>query len=364
MSKVVVTAKMRRQPETDECYATARLRGMRSLLLRREFYERCLDERDLTSVCRELLQTGYASDLQAGALHGFTAGFVDEALRENMTRAYGKVLGFMDPRGRELLVTLLARWDVFNIKAILRGAHGHVAFEQVDDSFFPAGYLGEDELATLARLDDVGAAIDTLAMWRLPYAVPLRHAYPEYARSGDLVAMELALDRQYAAWAASRLAGEGQGVAVARRILGMQIDTANLVTVFRLLAVDADSAEAARHFLEGGLAVRLPLFLELAGLDDADAVLDRLRRTPYALALDEAAIRYLATASVSVFERALEELLVRAAFSASIRDSGGVGVAISYLYGKSNEITNVRIIAKGKAVGIPAERLREELILV
>jgi vacuolar-type H+-ATPase subunit C/Vma6 len=41
-----------------------------------------------------------------------------------------------------------------------------------------------------------------------------------------------------------------------------------------------------------------------------------------------------------------------------------VGVAIAYLFGKQNEVTNVRIIVKGKAVGMPADRVREELILV
>jgi len=65
-----------------------------------------------------------------------------------------------------------------------------------------------------------------------------------------------------------------------------------------------------------------------------------------------------------VFERALEEMLMRTALQSSIRDPQGVGVAIAYLYGKQNEITNLRIIVKGKAVGMPADRVREELILV
>ena len=37
---------------------------------------------------------------------------------------------------------------------------------------------------------------------------------------------------------------------------------------------------------------------------------------------------------------------------------------IGYLWAKQNEITNLRIIVKGKAVGMPADRMRKELILV
>ncbi|MFU8891731.1 MAG: V-type ATPase subunit, partial [Anaerosomatales bacterium] len=45
-------------------------------------------------------------------------------------------------------------------------------------------------------------------------------------------------------------------------------------------------------------------------------------------------------------------------------DPLGIGVAVSYLWAKQNEITNLRIIVKGKAVGMPEDRVREELILV
>ena len=55
---------------------------------------------------------------------------------------------------------------------------------------------------------------------------------------------------------------------------------------------------------------------------------------------------------------------MRRAIQASIRDPHGVGVAISFLYGKQNEVTNIRIIVKGQSVGMPADRVREELILV
>jgi vacuolar-type H+-ATPase subunit C/Vma6 len=55
---------------------------------------------------------------------------------------------------------------------------------------------------------------------------------------------------------------------------------------------------------------------------------------------------------------------MRKALFAGVRDPHGVGVGISYLFGKQNEVTNIRIIVKGTAVGMPADRMREELVLV
>ena len=364
MSGAVITAGNRTVPETDAGYANARLRGMRSHLLPRSFYERLIEASDLTQVVKELMDTEYGPDLEDQLVRGRTAAVIDDALKNNMVQAYRKVFKFLHPDARKLLSTLLGRWDVFNIKTILRGAHFHVAADDIKTSFFPVGYLSTEELEALAKFDDVRIVIDTMAMWGYVYASPLRRAYPEYSRSKDLAPLELALDRQYAEWAASRLLGGGTDVDVARRVLGMQIDTANLVMVFRLLKADAESLKVGSYFLEGGRVIRRKQFLELARLSDVDEVLDYLKNTPYAAALDTAALRYLENASIPVFERALEDLLMRRALLSGIRDPHGVGVAIAYLFGKQNEITNVRIIVKGKAVGMPADRVREELILV
>ena len=240
MSGAVITAGNRKVPETDVGYANARLRGMRSHLLPKSFYERLIEASDLGQVIKELMDTAYGPDLEEQLVHGHTAAVIDDALKANMIYAYQKVLKFLHPDARKLLSTLLGRWDAFNLKTILRGAHFHVGFEEMKSSFFPVGYLSLEELEALAKFDDVRVIIDTMAMWGYVYAVPLRRAYPEYAKSNDLAALELALDRQYAEWAASRLVGECMSVDVARQVLGMQVDTSNLVMVFRLLKADAE----------------------------------------------------------------------------------------------------------------------------
>lgn len=350
--------------ETDAGYANARLRGMRSHLFDDDVYDKLIDAPDVQEVIRALMETGYSDDLDEEIVHGRTAAQVDEALKDNMVRSYRKVLSFLDPNSQELLETLLGRWDLFNLKTILRGIHNHVAADEIRSGLLPVGFIDIIELDALARLEDVQAVIDTLAMWNVYYAGPLRRAYPAYHNSSDLADLELSLDRAYAEWAARRLAGSRESAQVARRILGIQIDVLNLVTVLRLLKSDMTPKEAEHFYLEGARVVSKDLFLELAQLSDVDEVLDRLKRTPYGETLDEVATRYLERGSISVFERALEQYLMQSAMLAGIRDPQGVGLSISYLWGKQNEVTNLRIVVKGKDVGMPAERVKEELIRV
>jgi V/A-type H+-transporting ATPase subunit C len=337
---------------------------MRSNLLGRAYYERLIAAPDVAAAIKELMETGYAEALEGRLVHGSTATVVDEALKDNMVLAYRKVLSFLDPASREVLATILGRWDVFNVKTILRGAHNHVSFEEIQESLVPAGYLSTDDLEALAKIDDIKAIIDTMAMWRLLYAAPLRAMYPEYATTNELAPLELALDRRYAEWASDRLVGDDTNVMVARSILGTQVDVLNLVMALRLVKESVGAEHAEKYFLDGGKVVRREDFAKLARVSDVDDLLDALKGTAYGVALDKAAVEYLENQSIPVFERALEELLTKRALISSVKDHHGVGIAIAYLWGKANEVTNIRVIVQGKAVGMPADRVRKELILV
>jgi V/A-type H+-transporting ATPase subunit C len=194
--------------------------------------------------------------------------------------------------------------------------------------------------------------------------VPLREVLPEYDEEKDLSLLELALDRYYYQWASKRLKGWRANRRIARTFLAAQVDTMNLLTSLRLLNADLEEGDAARFFLPGGEAVTEELFIELSAMSDVDEVFNRIKKTPYGKPLDQAALLYMEKGSISVFERALEDYLFRVAFNTSKGDPLGIGLTISYLWTKANEVTNLRIVVKGVSVGMPEMRMREELIVV
>jgi len=348
----------------DYGYSNARIRGMRSRLLDRAFLDGLIAAPDLGHLIQDLSDTEYGPDLDEALIHGRDAASIDEALKSNMVRTFQKVTGFLNQEAREILSTLLGRWDVFNIKTILRGKHMQLTTEEIEEGLLPVGYLTQIDLEALAMQNDIKGVVDTAATWGLPFANAMTQGYTAYMQSGELADLELAMDRYYTDWAAKRLSRRRPNMRMAMRILGMQTDILNLVMVFRLQKADMENVQVDSFFLEGGLSVDQDLYGELAQMSDVDEVLDRLRGTPYGKTLDETAIKFLEENSIAVFERALEDYLTRKALALASGDPLGVGVAIAYLWAKQNEITNLRIIVKGKAVGMPVERVREELILV
>lgn len=348
----------------DYGYSNARVRGMRSRLLDRSFLDGLIASPDITRLIQDLSETEYGPDLEEQIIHGRTAATVDEALKVNMVRTYQKVLGFLNEEAVYLVTTLLGRWDVFNLKTILRGKQMQLTAEEINEGLMAAGQLSFVDLEALAMQKDVKAVVDTAATWGLPYASALRAGYALFLKSGELAELELALDRYYADWAFARLMKRGNNSAIARKILGIQIDTSNLVTVFRFQKADVSDVDAGQFFLSGGPAIKRDFYMSLAAMSDIDEALDRLRGTPYGKALDDVAVKYLEENSIAVFERALEDYLMRKALGLGTGDPLGVGVVVGYLWAKQNEITNLRIIVKGKSVGMPEARVRGELILV
>lgn len=351
-------------PGRDYGYCNARIRGMRARLLRQAFFDELMASKDIGAVIQKLLETEYAPELEDRILHGRTAAQVDEALKDNMVATFRKVMALANDEARVLLITLLGRWDIFNIKTIIRGKHMNIPTEEIVPSLIAVGQLSQVDAEELARQESVAGVVDTLATWGLPFAVPLREVLPEYHETADLSLLELALDRYYYGWAAKRLKRRNANYRVTRTFLNTQVDVINLLTCLRLLNSDLEPSEATRFFLPGGALVSEALFNELASMSDVDEVYARLKRTPYGGPIEAVAVKYIEKGSVSVFERALEDYLFRRAYAAHKGDPLGIGLMISYLWMKANEVTNLRIVVKGVSVGMPVERMREELIVV
>ncbi|MHB8762315.1 MAG: V-type ATPase subunit [Coriobacteriia bacterium] len=353
-----------RPPGRDYGYTNARLRGMRSRLLTHAFFEELMASKDIGVVIQKILQTGYGPDLENRILHGRTATQVDEALRDNMTRTFRTVLEFTNAEAHALITALLGRWDLFNVKTVIRAKHMAISEEEIANSLMAVGQLTQVDAEELARQADVKAVVDTLSTWGLPYAVPLRNVLPEYLQTQNLSLLELALDRYYYEWAAKRLSGRGPNMRLAREFLAVQVDTMNLLTCIRLLNSDLSDTDASRFFVPGGTVVHFDLFMDLASTSDVDELFNRIKRTPFGRQVEQVAYLYIEKGSVSVFERALENYLFRKAFVSGKGDPLGIGLAIGYLWTKANEVTNLRIVVKGVSVGMPVERMREELIVV
>lgn len=371
----------------DYAYINARIRAMQGQLFDRARYEALLAQHTIADLLKSLMESPYAQALEMTRSR-FTAptspptangqppaqngSLLDEAFRRNLAGSLSKVRALASDRPRELIETLLLRWDAYNLKTILRGKRAAVPMEEILASTFPVGVLDEIALAELARAASLRTVAETLATWRAPLARPLREGLRSLGEGNTLQPLEFELDR-WAFTEAFRVVADGDdNDRVVRDYLRLLVDKTNLLIGLRYLeersalsgvpiAHMAMGREAGRHFLDAEGRFTRAQFDALAGARNLAHGLGLLADTAYGwLARIVAAGEPI---SLPLVERRLDRALVREAAGLSRDDPLGIGVPVAYLEQKTNEVRNLRMIIRGKALGMAAEQIEEWLII-
>jgi V/A-type H+-transporting ATPase subunit C len=350
--------------DMDYGYVNARIRGMKSRLLDRHTLEDLIFQPDLDSLISDLEKTPYKEDIIEAKVLNQGISCIEYALRKNFIRTFRKILEFVrETEAERYIIIFLHRWDVQNIKTILRGKNIHVTNDEILDCLVPAGELDEVTLKELVRQPDVRAVIDMLATWEIVYAKPLTGKFPEYFEKNDLALLECALDKYYYNEALESVKITTYNTRLIRNILATEIDVVNLRTVLRMIRDHVESEEAQEFFIEGGKELPPDKLNHLVTLHSIEDVLKELEQTTYRFLANvpEIAIK---TQKISVLEKQLEKFLIKKGVSAFSGDPLSIASVIGYFWAKYNEITNIRIISRCKTVDLPDEQLKEELIYV
>ena len=348
----------------DYGYVNARIRGMKSRLLDRHTLEDLIFQPDLDSLISDLEKTPYKEDIIDAKVLFQGILCIEYALRKNFIRTFQKILEYVRETEAERYIRIfLHRWDVQNIKTILRGKNIHITNEEILDCLVPAGELDEATLKELVRQQDVRAVIDLLATWGIVYAKPLTEKYAEYLEKSDLALLECALDKYYYKEALDSVKTKSYNTLLIRDILETEIDVVNIRTILRMIRDHVSSEEAQDFLIENGKELTPKKMIQLTALHSIEDLLKELDQTSYRFIADvpESAIK---TQKISVIEKQLEKFLVKKGVSAFSGDPLSIASVIGYFWAKYNEITNIRIISRCKTVDLPDEQLKEELVYV
>jgi V/A-type H+-transporting ATPase subunit C len=347
-------------------YENTRIRNFKRELLSAEFYERLLQSSTPEEMVNLFNETTYGSDVAAAVIIEPGYRGIEKGLKDNLARTFAKIGFFFSQDNKYLVETLLGRFDIWNVKVILRGKHIGASTEEIMEAILPAANLTEPLLRSLAESLDIKSVIDLLVIWNFPYARIIRDAYEEYRSTGKLLPLELAMDFEFYKRSLSILEQKKNDMdaALLSEFLKQEIDFLNIMTAIRLNNEKASAEEAERFFVPGGKKLSLQLFKEIAELPNIEMIPDLLVRTPYLKAAQDGLRRYLKTGYVSAFQRALEEFSVRQAAKLFLADPLSAALLIAFFYTKRNEVTNLRIIVRGKSVGMDEQEIKEAMIIV
>ncbi|WP_214021031.1 V-type ATP synthase subunit C [Methanoculleus sp.] len=362
-------------------YACTRFRVRRTTLLPREDYLRIM-EMSIPEIVSYLSRREYGQGI-VDLAHDFTgAQLIEEAVNRNLAQSFRHAMAIAPGDLRTLTGEYLNRWDIANIMAILRGTIHDVPRRQVRDLLIPAG---EVDSALLTRLLDFATCeevLEALQDWRL-YPI-LAEYYQICGEQGVFARIENELYRQYYAGLLDLGASGCSGCRELLAYLRFEIDITNMRNLLRLhCAEEACDIKVIDQTMIPGGRIPIGLFRRLYGIETegeftsvflttdiapvlAQAVRE-LRQDPNFSSFDAAELIWQRwhqhRRPVHEIEIAVTRVRLHQLESLSRRHPFSVLPVLAYLERKKYEVANLRAIARGKAFGLPSERIWQYIVL-
>jgi V/A-type H+-transporting ATPase subunit C len=352
---------------SDYDYLNARVRGMSTSLLTRDFYEQALGATADNVLVDTLLASPYGPELQE-ALAARTAESstvaVETAIRTNARKTFTRLLSIAPPGPRRLIAIQLNRWDVANVLALIRGRLSGAGPAEVLSSVLPIGELDDVQLGELAAETDVRNLADALTSWKHAFAFALRRAIFECPRQDDPAALEAALYHAYFRWALAQLRPDDPQEGLLREILCRQVDLVNVLAALELVR-DRERGIAREKnppIPRGRLAPKA--LKELSDSDTLEAGFETLEGTYFSPGIERGILGYGQARSLAVMERFLEAIVVQYACRLFRRDMLSLAVPLGFVWRKYSELVNLRMLVRGGAYRMPANAIREGMVIV
>jgi len=250
---------------------------------------------------------------------------------------------------------LLKKWDVINLRTVMRGIHGDVKKDEIVDSFIEGGELDVAFFNTLIDAESMDDFVALLA--KTPYQ-SLTDGLGKYNETKNLFFLEASLDRIFWEDIWEKVLSL-KGIKEFREFIGVCVETHNLKIILRAKN-DGLLLEDINPFLIPDCTALIAL---LSAFDEEDLsdFIPLLEDTLYFEPLLSAQQEYEKTGSILVFEQALDNLVLKKAEDIRKKKPFGSGPLVGFLVSKDAEVKNLLTIVRSTEVDLDRNEIREAL---
>ncbi len=348
---VSILRRLRRTKVRDYAYISARVRVMRRSLIPADEYRKLLNM-EFNEIIRYLEETQYKKEIDELTHKYSGVRLLEYALNMNLCATYNKLVRISSGIPRALVTEYLRKWDVQNIKSIIRGKLFGFPDEEIKESFVGAGEYKYEDLVALLSRDTVEDVIN--ALQGTPY-----HEILKEVGTKPLSEIEDELDKLYY----TRLLDirpESEDVRYLLEFIRMEVDLKNIKTILRLKVEDGTYDEIMKSIIPGGYQISVDEARKLANMS-WDEVMRGLESYWFWDAISE---KVKEGAPLSILEVYLDKYWCNTVISKSNHYPLSILPVLAYIILKKVETDNLRIIARGKLEGVPKEAIEEQLVIV
>ncbi|RLE60372.1 MAG: ATP synthase A1 subunit C [Thermoprotei archaeon] len=345
-------------------YISARVRGLKTRLLRRDDIYALLGCKDLHEIVRYLETTTYRKEIEEISIDKLNALVLERALIKNFLRTMDTIIEESPKHVRDIIIEFIRKLDINNLKIILRAKEYALSPLEIAKYLLPLREFNEDVCSHLLERSMNIEDIIEMLKGTIYYKV-LKPSLTEYRIRDTLLPIEIALDKfvYERLWNRSRKL-RGLDRKVAEEILGTEVDTINIKTTLRCKLANMDVKTLRRFLLPMGYILRERDFIKAFSREDIESCFRTLAIYPYNRALMRGLDSYSKTKSLLRLEIELERILLETSRNICRKypHPFHIGIVLSFINLKWFEVRNLRAIVVGKEAKVPAERIERILV--
>lgn len=337
-------------------YTYARVSVMRSFLLRKEDYNKLM-KMNVNEIIGYLESSQYKREIDELAVQFKGVQLMELALNKNLVNIWNKLKRISPPSLRTVIAMYLLRVDVWNIKNIIRASYTRLGHEQLKPMLLPSGFLGEKNLAELAKKESVEEILKSLGVISYDY---LEEAVKRFEGTNSLAEIENLLDKFYYSVMrefSKRLPNEGR---LFRQFLESELEVATMMNVLRLKRANTTAKEIERYVTMPGFGkLLIRKMINAANAEEAAKLLEHTKLKSFA----EAGVNeFLNNGSLIRLETDLYKQLLKHSVLLIHKHPLTVDVILGYMFAKEVEVKNLKLILKAKQLGLSEEFVEGQIV--
>jgi vacuolar-type H+-ATPase subunit C/Vma6 len=328
----------------------------------------CLIGKDLEEIFNFLVYTSYGREVASACGDIVEPGLLEEALLQNYAKTFNKLLNSSSKYIKNLLLSILHKFDTMNLKTLLRMVQAGMNSEDILQHIIPLGIY--DRKKCQEMLSDVNSVKDIVSSLRdQDFGGILKDTLKTKIGIGVLSQLEAALDKELFKRILKEIKNlDRRDKKIATNILGIEIDVLNIKIVLKYKALMINQENIKENLMPVALINEKVLESAIKEPDIKSTFQRILKSVKTKHQVYQAIITKLVKESDSPISR-LEFILEKAPLEMSFFELKknmryyNIGYILAFLNMKWAEIKNLRSIINAVARNVSADQTHDLLIL-
>jgi len=301
-------------------------------------------------------ELGYRSEMDLYASRMSGADAVEAALFHNMDNDLSQVLRFCQGHLRALVAIYVERFDYEKAKTVLRAVNGGASDELIETQILPSENPRNAPWLQIVRTTEgLQEAVDAMS------GTSWGRALSRFEGELTLEDLENALDMQYFSDALKAVKGR-DGSPRLLRYLRMEIDHRNVINQFRGIRQEMSQEKRSSIVIPGG-KIDSATMRQASQIETDEELIETLRRSG---SFDDTGFEEAMSAAKSLgsldpyaelMSHQRHAMLKRFSYLSPVSPFP----VIHYIECKALEVRNLRLLVRGKSVGLPDEVIEAHL---